>query len=113
ADGSSLLARLDELAATYGRYATDQVSLRVADLTLIDTTMHRLRADPPARLLGADVQVEDLAARTDALRWTWPGGRVVVRPSGTEPKLKAYLEVVEASGSADAAAGALARLRTE
>jgi phosphomannomutase len=113
ADGSSLLSRLDELSAEYGRYATDQVSIRVEDLSIIPATMQRLRDDPPATLLGADVEVDDLLPATDALRWRWPGGRVVVRPSGTEPKLKAYLEVVEQSGSADLAQTALARLREE
>jgi phosphomannomutase len=113
ADGSSLLERLDELAAEYGRYATDQISVRVDDLSIIDDTMRRLRATPPATLLGREVTVEDLLPDADVLRWRWPGGRVVVRPSGTEPKLKAYLEVVEPGGSAAAAAEALARLRTE
>ena len=100
--------RLDELAAEYGRYATDQVSIRVDDLSIIDDTMRRLRATPPPTLLGAPVAVEDLLPDADVLRWRVPGGRVVVRPSGTEPKLKAYLEVVEPSGSADAAARTLA-----
>jgi phosphomannomutase len=113
ADGSTLLARLDELAAEYGRYATDQVSVRVDDLSIIDDTMRRLRATPPATLLDQAVAVEDLLPATDGLRWRWPGGRVVVRPSGTEPKLKAYLEVVEPSGSAAVAAEALSRLRVE
>jgi phosphomannomutase len=113
ATGSSLLARLDELAVEYGRYATDQVSVRVDDLSIIDDTMRRLRAAPPATLLGQEIAVEDLLPDADVLRWRWPGGRVVVRPSGTEPKLKAYLEVVESSGSAAAAAAALTRLRAE
>jgi phosphomannomutase len=113
AAGSSLLERLDELAAEYGRYVTDQVSIRVDDLSIIDDTMRRLRTTPPAALLGAPVQVEDLLPDADVLRWRVPNVRVVVRPSGTEPKLKAYLEVVEPSGSADAAARTLARLRAE
>ena len=113
ADGSTLLARLDELAAEYGRYATDQVSVRVDDLAIIDDTMRRLRGTPPATLLGRPVTVEDLLPDADVLRWRWPGGRVVVRPSGTEPKLKAYLEVVEPSGSAAVAAKALGSLRAE
>ena len=73
----------------------------------------RLRAQPPTTLLAADVAVEDLLPDADVLRWRWPNGRVVVRPSGTEPKLKAYLEVVEPDGSAEAAAVALAQLRAE
>ena len=112
-DGSSLLARLDELAAEYGRFVTDQVSIRVDDLSIIDATMRRLRAGPPATLLGAPATVEDLLPATDGLRWRGANTRVVVRPSGTEPKLKAYLEVVEPGGSADAARETLARLRAE
>ena len=60
ATGSSLPNRLDELAAELGRYATDQVSVRVDDLSIIDDAMRRLRAEPPARLLDAEVTVEDL-----------------------------------------------------
>ena len=112
-DGSSLLDRLDELAGEYGRYVTDQVSMRVDDLHLIADTMLRLRADPPATLLGSPATVEDLLPATDGLRWRGAGTRVVIRPSGTEPKLKAYLEVIDATGSADAAHATLARLRTE
>jgi phosphomannomutase len=113
ANGSSLTVRLDELAAEYGRYATDQISVRVDDLSVIEQTMDRLRANPPDRLLGHPLTVEDLLPDADVVRWRWPGGRVVIRPSGTEPKLKAYLEVVEPSGSASAAREALARLRAE
>ncbi|GAB2482616.1 phospho-sugar mutase [Jatrophihabitans fulvus] len=112
ADGSSLLARLDELAAEVGRHATDQVSVRVDDLSVIGDTMARLRQSPPTTLVGADVTAEDLLPATDGLRWRFEGGRVVVRPSGTEPKLKAYLEIVS-DGSSDEVASRLARLRDE
>jgi phosphomannomutase len=101
------------LAAEYGRYATDQVSVRVEQLSQIEDTMRRLRSSPPETLLNEPVSVEDLLPATDGLRWRFAGGRVVVRPSGTEPKLKAYLEVVEPSGSAERAGARLARLRTE
>jgi phosphomannomutase len=113
AAGSSLAERLDALAREYGRYATDQVSVRVDDLSIITDTMARVRATPPTTLLGHPVDVEDLLPDADVVRWRWRGGRVVVRPSGTEPKLKAYLEVVEPDGSAEKAAAALGRLRGE
>jgi phosphomannomutase len=113
AAGSSLAGRLDELAAEYGRYLTDQVALRVDDPARIDETMARLRAQPPTRLLGAEVTVADLRPDADVVRWTVPGGRVVVRPSGTEPKLKAYLEVVVPGGSRATADERLAQLRSE
>jgi phosphomannomutase len=80
---------------------------------VIEQTMRRLRADPPPSLLDAAVTFEDLAPDADVVRLTFAGGRVVVRPSGTEPKLKAYLEVVEPSGSAGAAAARMAQLRDE
>jgi phosphomannomutase len=111
--GSSLLQRLDELAQEYGRYATDQASVRVDDLSVIADTMARLRANPPTTLLGEAVTVTDLLPDADVVRLAWSGGRVVVRPSGTEPKLKVYLEVVVADGSADTAARRLALLHNE
>jgi len=102
AEGRSLLDRLDELAARYGVHATDQLSVRVDDLSVIAHAMRRLREAPPDVLGGLPVdRVDDLSAGsgelppTDGLRLCLsPGGRVVVRPSGTEPKLKCYLEVV-------------------
>ena len=109
--GSSLPDRLEELATEHGRYLTDQISMRVDDLAVIADTMRRLRATPPTTLLGHEVTVEDLLPDADVVRWRVPNGRVVVRPSGTEPKLKAYLEVAGPSGSADAAA--LGQLRAE
>jgi phosphomannomutase len=75
--------------------------------------MSRLRAGPPATLLGREVQFADLLPDADVVRLSFEGGRVVVRPSGTEPKLKAYLEVIEPSGSAELAARQLHDLRAE
>ena len=82
--------------------------------------MARLRAHPPAALAGLPVTgTTDLAAGadglppSDVLTYHVPGARVVIRPSGTEPKLKAYLEVVEPVGGdslGDARAAATARL---
>ena len=102
AAGRGLVDVLDDLAMQHGLHATDQVSVRVADLSLIAAAMERLRAAPPAELGGLAVErVDDLALGsadlppTDGLRFHLAdGARVVVRPSGTEPKLKCYLEVV-------------------
>ncbi|WP_406567719.1 phospho-sugar mutase [Actinoallomurus soli] len=123
AEGRTLLDLLDDQARRYGLHATAQLAVRVADLSLITDAMARLRATPPDRLGGRTVtDVDDLAAGpaglppTDGLRFRLSeGGRVVVRPSGTEPKLKCYLEVVqpvtgsvaEARTTAEAALSAL------
>ena len=95
AEGKSLTDRLDELAAEFGLHATSQLSVRVSDLSEIGALMARLRASAPSSLLGRDVtEVHDRLPDADVLTLRAPGVRVVVRPSGTEPKLKAYLEVV-------------------
>jgi phosphomannomutase len=94
AAGSSLAGRLDELALEFGVHHTDQLSVRVDDLAEITRAMDRVRSDPPATLLGDKVTVTD-RAEADVLTLRTARARVVIRPSGTEPKLKAYLEVVE------------------
>ncbi|MCC2322832.1 phospho-sugar mutase [Cellulomonas xiejunii] len=106
AQGRTLVDALDDLARAHGLHATGQVSARFADLSRIGATMTALREAPPATLAGSPVvEVVDLAAGTDDDRGGLPptdglrlltadGTRVVVRPSGTEPKVKAYLEVV-------------------
>lgn len=92
---------LDDLARTFGLHATSQLSVRVSDISLIADAMARLRADPPTSLGGrAVVQMDDLEKGadglppTDGLRFTLKDARVIIRPSGTEPKLKCYLQVV-------------------
>ncbi|MFD5750147.1 phospho-sugar mutase [Streptomyces sp. NPDC127033] len=102
--GRTLTDLLDDLAVTHGLHATDQLSVRVQDLSLIADAMRRLREHPPAELAGLRVTTtEDLSAGTDTLpptdglRYHLDGAyraRVIVRPSGTEPKLKCYLEAV-------------------
>ncbi|MFB9349034.1 phospho-sugar mutase [Streptomyces heliomycini] len=101
AEGRTLLDLLDDLAVEHGLHATDQLSVRVQDLGLIASAMRRLRDRPPTELAGLRITAaEDLTRGTEALpptdglRYTLDGARVVVRPSGTEPKLKCYLEVV-------------------
>lgn len=95
--GRTLLDRLDELALEHGLFVTGQLAVRVEDLSLIAGAMTRLRAQPPSRLLGREVGFTDLAREepaVDAVRLLGDGVRVIVRPSGTEPKLKCYLETV-------------------
>jgi phosphomannomutase len=100
--GRTLLDLLDDQARRYGLHATSQLSFRVADLSLIADAMSRLRENPPTILGGCAVEhIDDLnkgeggLPPTDGLRYRLSGNsRVVVRPSGTEPKLKCYLEVV-------------------
>ncbi|WP_371407342.1 phospho-sugar mutase [Kribbella sp. NBC_00662] len=102
AAGRTLQDLLDDLAVKHGLHATDQLAVRVDDLSLIAQAMERLRATPPATLGDYSVErIDDLSQGsetlppTDGLRYTLSdGARVVVRPSGTEPKLKCYLEVV-------------------
>ena len=99
ADGLTIADRLDEIMRTYGLHATSQLSVRVADLSIIADAMARLRANPPASLLGEPVTVTDLTdglgdlPGTDAVLIEGEYVRVVCRPSGTEPKLKCYLQV--------------------
>jgi len=101
ASGRTLQDVLDEIALKFGVYATGQASVRVTDVSLIRDAMMRLRGAPPTTLAGRAVtRLDDLEKGvdglppTDGLRFILDGARVVVRPSGTEPKLKCYLQVV-------------------
>ena len=103
AEGRSLTDLLDDLAEAHGVHATDALSVRVADLSLIGTVMARLRENPPEEIAGTEVvRTDDLSTGsealppTDGLRYFLADdSRIIVRPSGTEPKLKVYLEVIE------------------
>ncbi|GAA4567274.1 phospho-sugar mutase [Micromonospora coerulea] len=120
AQGRTLNDRLDELAAEFGVHHTDQLSVRVEDLGLIAAMMTRIRAATPTSLLGHPVtESTDLLPEADVVILHTDAARVVIRPSGTEPKLKAYLEVVEPVADGDVpaararAAAAITALRTE
>src|SRR5699024_7403436 len=105
-EGRTLQDQLDALAIRYGVHHTAPVTIRVADLSRIPRLMDQLRQAPPTILAGsAVVATTDLDAGsddlppTDALIFdTETRNRVIVRPSGTEPKLKCYLEVIEPVG---------------
>jgi phosphomannomutase len=112
--------RLDELAAELGVHLTDQLSLRMDTAAEIGALMARVRAKPLACLLDEPVTaIEDRLPEADVVTVRTGTARVVVRPSGTEPKLKAYLEVVEPVADSDVAAAreraaaCLRALRTE
>ncbi|WP_428961944.1 phospho-sugar mutase [Micromonospora fluostatini] len=120
ATGRTLLDRLDELAAEFGVHQTDQLSVRVTDLREIADAMARIRAATPTDLLGSPVtSAQDLLPGADVVILRTDTARVVIRPSGTEPKLKAYLEVVvpvadgDVPAARDRATAALRALRTE
>ncbi len=113
AQGRTVHDVLDDLAIAHGLHATSQLSVRVSDLSLIADAMARLRSAPPTEVAGLAVEAfDDLGdgvdglPPTDGVRLTLAQStRVIVRPSGTEPKLKCYLEVVVpviADGPADA-----------
>ncbi|WP_261164918.1 phospho-sugar mutase [Microbacterium sp. Marseille-Q6965] len=109
--GATIADLLDELTAQIGVYRDGQVSIRVDDVAVIGRIMAALRADPPAAFgERAVVRGDDLAAGAaglpsgDVLRYAIDdGSRVIVRPSGTEPKLKVYLDV-RGADAAEAAA---------
>ncbi len=100
--GRTLFDVLDDLALAHGLHASTQISIRVEDVSAIGAMMTRLRNDPPAHFDGspiaelADLSVgsEDLPATEGMAYWTDNDTRVIIRPSGTEPKLKCYLEVI-------------------
>ena len=99
AAGRTLTDRLDDLAIEFGLHSTSQLSIRVRDVREIADAMARIRTNLPATLLDRPVtSVHDRLPAADVLTLRADGVRVVIRPSGTEPKLKAYFEVVEPVG---------------
>ena len=102
AQGLTLLDLLDEVWARDGFHGTEQISIRVSDMAKISQLLTQLRQNPPSEIAGYKVSViDDLAAPqdglppTDGLRiWLDGGVRIIIRPSGTEAKLKCYIEVI-------------------
>ncbi|RZS36803.1 phosphomannomutase [Herbihabitans rhizosphaerae] len=113
AAGRTVLDALDDLDVAHGVHLTGPVTVRTEEPGRL---LARVRENPPSTVDGKPAAVEDLLPRTNGLRITTDGVRVVIRPSGTEPKLKAYVEVVEPVADADALAAtrerAAARLST-
>ncbi|CAN5388820.1 phospho-sugar mutase [soil metagenome] len=108
ADGKSLDRHRLDFAERFGAYVSSQISIRVTDLSRISAVMRSLRADPPEILGSRKVRrMDDFAdgfgalPPSDILRlWLDDGSRVIVRPSGTEPKLKVYIDASSAVGTA-------------
>jgi len=99
--GYTIGDQLDKLAKRYGCFATGQISFRVKDLSIIENIMTRLRTKPLQELAGIPVSFTDFLngwgefPGTDAIQFDLADGRrVIVRPSGTEPKLKCYLQAI-------------------
>ena len=102
AQGRSVWDELERLARLHGLHVSSPLTFRVEEIEQIASGMARLRAQPPSVLAGSPVvEVSDLSQGyrglppTDGvLVLTEAGDRVIARPSGTEPKLKCYLEVI-------------------
>jgi phosphomannomutase len=121
-EGGSVTERLDQLARRHGVHVTRQRSIRLHGsdwLERVGVTMAAVRKAPPEALAGRAVaDVEDLSepgrfpVPADVLIWQVAGARAVIRPSGTEPKLKAYVEAVVPVGDDGLAPARAAALRT-
>ena len=106
-EGKTLNDLLDEIWKTYGFHATEQISIRVSDLALISTLMNKLRTQTITEVAGLKVLSKDDLAKptnslpaTDGLRFNLEKNiRIIIRPSGTEPKIKCYIEVVNSDKS--------------
>ena len=100
--GLTLLDLLDEVWSRHGFHGTEQISIRVSDVSQITQALTRLRNNPPTQIAGRVVlSIDDLTKPqdglppTDGLRlWIDGGIRMIVRPSGTEAKMKCYIEVI-------------------
>ncbi len=103
-DGQTLQDLLDDVWKRHGFHATEQISIRFTDLSKMEVILNDLRTNPPSEISGLRVEsIDDLSKPvnelppTDGIRiWLTGGIRVIIRPSGTEPKMKCYIEVIAA-----------------
>ena len=105
--GSNIFSYLEEIWAEIGYHRTEQLSIRVSEISIIGKILSALTLNPPSDIAGLKVtEFEDLSKSslpTPGLRIRCGENvRVIIRPSGTEPKLKTYIEVVGESDFADA-----------
>ena len=104
-DGLTISDLLNQVWERHGFHGTEQISIRVTDMSAITRLLAGLRSNPPREIAGRAVEsIDDLAAPTDGLPptdglriWLAGGIRIIVRPSGTEAKMKCYIEVVTAT----------------
>ena len=116
-DGLTLNNLLDEVWARHGFHGTEQISIRVSDMSAITALLAGLRSNPPREIAGRTVSaIDDLTAPTDGLPptdglriWLDGGIRIIVRPSGTEAKMKCYIEVI--TKDSEEAAALIGQLR--
>ena len=107
-EGKTVLDLLDEVWARHGFHATEQISIRLSDLSKVGVILGGLRSNPPQDIAGRSViSFDDLATPTDGLPptdgvriWLDGGVRIIIRPSGTEAKMKCYIEAIEKDSTA-------------
>lgn len=117
-EGKTILDSLDEIWLRHGFHGTEQISVRISDLSKITTLLESLRSDPPTKIAGRKViSIDDLMKPKDGLPpteglriWLDSDIRIIIRPSGTEAKVKCYIEVISYEG-AGAAQNVLDQLR--
>lgn len=122
--GHTIAGYLQNIWETYGFHGTEQISIRVKNIADVDSVLTKLRTTHPRQLGGTTLtSFIDLAQPTNGLpatngvtMWFGESIRIIVRPSGTEAKMKCYIEVAASGGSAQeiqAVQGKIAELKSE